>query len=891
MSGMALATGSLRSRLSQLHRRLAPCRSRLVVTPNHIGEQQPRIRTLPVRWTFFFLAAFCTLSIASDQDVAVERFLARLGLVDLQTHHLEQLVDGSPAGDERRKLAERLADLYSAQLIAKSEDKPAYDQVLQRIHRLVERVPEAKTASLEVMLLQADYFRAESLMSKWMADRSEAAARDEAAQILTRITPQLDQRQQQLNSSVDKLVAELDAGKTPDDHASKTQELNRVQAVTGRASFFAAWASYYLALTHANAESAKPGFVKARDIFRHILGVDGNYSEIDPSGLGLESIWRARTLIGLGLAEAAQGNIDGSRACFDLLDRSPAPSELRELSPYWRVQSLLNAGRIDEALAFAKPFVDSFSGSASQGRVSFCLSLVRVGFGGSQPAPATSRELGMLGITGLIKLRQQSAVRQMIDKYKIPLDGQAGFHLTWLQGQQLLDTAEKSKRKEDYESAAKALTAALAMQDASADLAGSSQCRYQLAWCLYKAGDVEKGARTYEMAIDGLKATDAKTAAEAAWMAFICYQTLAKSDRKFVQPAVNILRALQRDFPDHPYAKRAEYYAGKLQQTALPTADALANLERVLATSPEYLAARFDICQLLYEQWSKPDGDRASLGPKVLAAVNQFLEAAKSDTDATRLLRAQLIGIDVALNGTPTDEIAAARYLDRARRAIDTHTSPALQAEYHYRSIQLAARKKDDLARQRHAEWIVKNAPGSAFELPSLIIAAKTLDHQVKESASPSRERLTEGLQLYQRLVERLGDDLSVLQSKKNAQVAVSRLAHYLAELGQHAEATQALTKLLAAFPTDQTYLRRAGLSSFRAGDFAASSEHWRKLVAGLPKDSDEWYEAKYYQLACLEKLDRTKAREAFAQFRLLFPELGPPAWRGKFAELQQRVE
>ena len=99
------------------------------------------------------------------------------------------------------------------------------------------------------------------------------------------------------------------------------------------------------------------------------------------------------------------------------------------------------------------------------------------------------------------------------------------------------------------------------------------------------------------------------------------------------------------------------------------------------------------------------------------------------------------------------------------------------------------------------------------------------------------------------------------------------------------------LTKLLAAFPTDQSYLRRAGLSAFHAAEYTASLEHWRKLVAGLPKGTDGWYEAKYYQLACLAQLDRVKARESLAQYRLLFPELGPPAWRGKFAELQQRVE
>lgn len=828
--------------------------------------------------------------VRADDNETIERFLSRLGLVDLQAHHLEQTLDTLPPGESRRRLAGRLADLYSAQLMERSEDKNAYDRVLQRIQQLIERVPEARTASLEVMLLQADYFRAETLMTKWMSDRKEVMARDEASQILARITPQLDQRQTQLQADVDKLQAALDAATTVSDESEvQTRELNRLQAVAGRAAFFAAWSNYYLALSQPAAADSKKGFLRARDIFRRILGVDGQYAEVDASGLALESIWRARTLIGLGLAEAASGNIEDSKACFDLLDRSLAPPEIRELSSYWRVQSLLNAGRIDEALVFAKPVVESFTGSASQGKVSFCVSLVRAGFGEASPTPAL-RELGMLGVTGLIKLRQQGAVRQLLEKYQIPVDAESGFHLSWLQGQQKLEVAEKSKRQEDYAAAEEALRIALAKPDTAADLAGASQCRYQQAWCLYKLDKLETAARTYELALDGLKATDAKTAAEAAWMAFLCYQRLAKDDRKYAQTAVNVLRNLQRDFPEHPYAKRAEYYAGKLQQAALPPAETLANLARVPATSPDYLSSRFDICLILYEQWSKAEADKSGIQPKLLAAVDTFLAAAGSDADANRKLRVALVGADAALNNESPDLAAAGKYLETARRYVDDKTPSDLAAEYHYRSLQRSITQKDDAARRRHADWIVRHGAGSAFEVPALIVVAKGIDDVLEKAASPTRDRLEEARKVYERLAAHFGDEPAVLQSTKNAQVAVSRLAHYSAQLGEHADAARLLGKLLEAFPNDRAYLRRAGLSTFEAKNYSESVEYWRKLVAGLPK-GDAWHEAKYYQLASLSHLDRMKAREALAQYLLLFPQLGPPAWRGKFAELQQQVE
>jgi tetratricopeptide (TPR) repeat protein len=245
----------------------------------------------------------------------------------------------------------------------------------------------------------------------------------------------------------------------------------------------------------------------------------------------------------------------------------------------------------------------------------------------------------------------------------------------------------------------------------------------------------------------------------------------------------------------------------------------------------------------------------------------------------------------VALNGPAKDDDAAAKFLDMARRSADDRTDTRLMAEYHYRALQLATRRNNDSERRSHADWIVQRAEGSAFELPALVIVAKGIDDQVKGSGRADRQLLENGQQVYERLVERFGDDPETLRNTKNAQVAVSRLAFYAEELEEHATAARLLTQLLAAYPADAGYLRRAGLATYRAGEFAAALDYWRKLAAGLPDRSDEWFEAKYYQLASLAQVDRAKAREALAQFRLLYPQLGPPAWRGKFVELQQRVE
>jgi len=76
----------------------------------------------------------------------------------------------------------------------------------------------------------------------------------------------------------------------------------------------------------------------------------------------------------------------------------------------------------------------------------------------------------------------------------------------------------------------------------------------------------------------------------------------------------------------------------------------------------------------------------------------------------------------------------------------------------------------------------------------------------------------------------------------------------------------------------------------YHAGRYAEALDHWRMLLAGLESGSDDWLEAKYYQLACLEKTDRANAAKVLEQFQVLFPEIKSATWRPKFAELENSL-
>jgi hypothetical protein len=164
-------------------------------------------------------------------------------------------------------------------------------------------------------------------------------------------------------------------------------------------------------------------------------------------------------------------------------------------------------------------------------------------------------------------------------------------------------------------------------------------------------------------------------------------------------------------------------------------------------------------------------------------------------------------------------------------------------------------------------------------------------DEAVARAASAERESaIGEARKVYSRLVVLLGESADTLQNNKNALAAASKLAQYDELQSNWPAAADRLNRLVHAAPRDRRLLRRAGLASYHAGQYAPSLEHWRALLGGLESGSEEWLEAKYYQLACLIETDRATADKVFKQFRVLYPNVQSTAWREKFAEFERRL-
>ena len=430
----------------------------------HLDHRISAVRLLVVLLTMMVSLTPALRAWADEEDEQVEEFLSRLGLVDLQILHLENGVANTKAEQPRLALGRRLADLYAARLMSLGDDKKRYDDVLARIRRLVEDMPQANTTSLQVMLLQADYSRAEAQITKWIEDRSKTAALKDANEILARIAPQLHSHQKELNEDLEKLNLDLDAIEDPVKRAAAEQEIKRRASVVGRATYFTGWANYYHALGKQNFEASKEELDHAKNAFRRFLGLDTDekYEEIEPGQIqALESLNGAQSLIGLGLAELASSNLEGARHCFRLLDHVGTPPAIRDQAATFFLQGLLNAGLVGDAADYAAEQVAKFDGGATQGKVSFCVALLRAGFGGGDAMSAEHQRLRSLGVRGLARLRQMGIAQKVLADYDVDLDDAKDFYFVWLNGHRLFSEAEKSKSKADYETASEKLLAAL----------------------------------------------------------------------------------------------------------------------------------------------------------------------------------------------------------------------------------------------------------------------------------------------------------------------------------------------------------------------------------------------------------------------------------------------
>lgn len=814
----------------------------------------------------------------------VDQLLGRLGLTRLQIAHLEQVVQpetGEPRDSQRGdniRYARQLADLYAEELMQSAEDAERYDDLMGRVQQLLRNVPAAKTDTLEAMLLQADYGRAEKLAVEWLAHRNRDDVKQQARVLVAKLSERLGAQYQRLNTRMQLLDDSLQ--KTDDEREAERleAELTSVGPIAAQTGFFAGWAKYYRGLL----DEEKSQLAQARAVFRRLLSLeDETYDEIEASWLALESPWRARAWIGLALTETALGNVDDATLCFDLLKTSAAPASIRDQTDYWRVQSLLNASQWSAAESTGRNLVGLLEGEPSPGKVSLCAALIRGAYCG--PGNAVRVEMGEVGMRGLVSLRQWNVLQQIVEEYDIPTDvDRSSFAWDWIRGHRLREEADRTKSSQSYRKARDLFQSALQQEEAKGDLTAASQCRIELAWCQFQLGEYQAAVENYEMASAGLERTVPAAAEQAAWMQFVCLEKLAKSQPSYAEAMRRAAKSLRERFPNSQYADKADYSVRRMSSSRDPAA-AIEDLLKVPMSDPDYLPACRDIVQLRYNLWRRePNPDRKRALAQSLRVDWDRYQRVADDESATSRLGVGLWVLE-AVVAHRTDPAFAQQLSQELGRVVQQ--APTLAANYHYVALSEANARGDSADVDRHMQWLLTNAQGTRFGAAALISAAQRVEAEWKESPD-DRGLCQRAYETYENLSKSLGNDVETLRTQANARVALNRQAFFAARLGRNSEAADLMARLLEAKPTSRDILQRACQAHITAKRFDQALPMARTLLRGAKAGSDDWYQAKLDQLICLREVDRDVAKKVWKQLELLDPKLGGRSWRERFEEV-----
>jgi hypothetical protein len=806
----------------------------------------------------------------------VDDYLNNLGLGDLRVIHLEEVVGRDPSAQGP---ARTLADLYAARLLATTEAKEV-EGLNARIDALIAKHPEANSPALRVMRLQGDYNRAEALASRWVEDPDDSASRDAAVALLARITPELDEQQAKLFAELDRereAVDELPEGPEKD---RREQALSRTAEVAGRALYFDAWSNYYLGILRPEA-GADEEFRKARAGFLRLIGVE-KVEDVEPDMLA--STGMARAALGAGLSAFGAKDEAAGRAWFDLLKKEGANPELRDLADYWVAWALLRLGKVDGLAAVADALDEGTSADASPGREALAALLVRAGYG--PKANDALKPAAMIGLHALARMKRPERVRQLIEKYKIPTEGRDEIVFRWAAAQQALEAARKANDPKAFAAAAGRFEEALKAPDAAASPGLAASCRYLLGWSCYQAGDFAAAATAFSQAVGELGAARDPDAPDAAWMNAVALERIAARDRSKAPAAIQALKAFADAYPDHPKAALVELEVMKLGGESITVEQA----ESTALTDPAYAGICLGAIRNHAARWRKeaaagrPEGEELANLRRALAAFRKLPESVREPSAS---LEAALAEADVALALDP-GSAESREMLDRAGKIADAlPPDDRLVGQYHAARFRRAQAANDEPALRAEAEWLARHSGGSPAEQAALIALARLADAALGEATDADRPtRLAAARDAYARLAEALGTTPEAIAASRNALVANARLAGHLESLGRHAEAAARYDAILGAYPKDANYLRRSGLAHFRAGEFAEALDPFETLLAGLEAGSDEWFEAKFYQVSCLARTEPDAAAKVYGQFRALYPELGGRAWRSKFEAL-----
>lgn len=236
---------------------------------------------------------------------------------------------------------------------------------------------------------------------------------------------------------------------------------------------------------------------------------------------------------------------------------------------------------------------------------------------------------------------------------------------------------------------------------------------------------------------------------------------------------------------------------------------------------------------------------------------------------------------------------SADQLLDRAisnwRRESTTATADPRQRGWREwlqkTALQLRVLSLAGQARFREAHELLA---GLATSSPHEVLQVLDGLSHLTDAADAELQRGVGELQLQTALeLQQRPQDLSAAQTER---LEFCLAQAYLAT-NQPREAVELYTQRLETHPDERETLRTVAMLQTRIGTrdaYQAAKRHWRKLESLAESGSREWLEARYnVARSCLALGEYEECRKLIGVTRLLYPGLGDPELRQRFAKLQ----
>jgi len=860
-------------------------------------------------------AALAAPASAARADELLD-FLEARGLDAIATVQLERLAEAA-TGEEKAQLLDRLADTF-ARLLDSTDESGELARLLGRADDLAERLEKSpKADNLRVAAARARYRTAarvaESVRAGLPGDANAAAELlTQQVEILLEVSERAEKRANEIDRRIDPEKAMM--------AERRRAERDAQSGLAGVARYLAAWSLVYRGFLRDEPRDS----ARAASIFLPLLGARDQRllpSEVSEP-LRSDELF-ASAILGLALAKAPNAGFGEAERWMALLAYEDTHPSVREARLGWTMIAALEArsfAAAREYLAKIAPRDDA----ANWARVAASRA-VEKGKGDPESAALLKEAIALLAAR-----RELQAVRELVKRYSEDILGDAdgdeggeagaGFLRAYVRGVQQFDDSQAAiaragQDREKLESssvrgpaadAAASLAEALKAEDAKQYPEAMRECQLMLAWSLRGAGRFADAAAAFDRCAADSVGDRAEQAARMSAISFDDARRETKDNaekRRLADELVKRVDAFLARFPASDAVP--ELLVRKVSVVDEPVT---ADVDALLAVPPEskeWLASRKQALDALYRLFRGGKEAREPTGRKyagVLAElpVDPSTGLPASSASIARQALEVLLSQEVRSVQAAVGLIAALEAAGKSG-AFDLREA---EEEIQYRRLQVA------ILADRWADVEALIAP---FEKPeatkiwadaALRLAIRGAETRRRATAVGAPERdafVATILRAGDAIFERSGGFADALdgvagEAGPMAQVAGVLLDARLEAVRATSDARQAarglelVEVLLKKRPNDGALLGAAATFAEAADENERAAEFLRALVGGLPPRTEPWFAAKVQQLRVLAKLSPERARTVLAQYRTLYPDLGPEPHRSRIKEIERAL-